>query len=116
VRLRPLLAALAVAFLVWELTAVILWARESGGLPAAPGHFWRSLRSDWMVLLVVTDHLLVAGAVLVWLWVDAGRAGASAAGRLGLVIAFIALGSPAMLLYLSWRLPALAGEGPSRGS
>jgi hypothetical protein len=113
VKLPPLLAALALAFLLWELVAVVLWARESGGLRAAPAHFWRSLHSDWMVLLVVTDHLVVAGAVLVGLWLDAARAGASAARRVGLAIAFIALGSPAMLLYLAWRLPVLAGEGPS---
>jgi hypothetical protein len=95
--------ALALVFLGWELVAVILWVRQSGGLSVAPGHFWRALSSDWMALIVVSDHLVVAGAVLVGMWLDAGRRGWSAARRLGLAVAFIALGSPAMLLYLAWR-------------
>jgi hypothetical protein len=103
-RLRPVLLVLAFAFLVWELIAVMLWVRQSGGFPHAPGHFWQTLRSDWMALLVVSDHLVVAGTVLVALWIDAKRVGWQLSGRWGLVVAFVALGSPAMLAYLAWRL------------
>jgi hypothetical protein len=103
-RLRPLLLVLAFVFLVWELAAVILWVRQSGGLPPAPGHFWQALRSDWMALLVVSDHLVVAGTVLVAVWIDAKRVGWQLSRRWGLVVAFVALGSPAMLAYLTWRL------------
>ena len=99
-----LLLVLALAFLAWELVVVSLWVRQSGGLPKAPGHFWHQLRSDWMALLVVSDHLVVASAVLVGLWLDAKRVGWNLSHRLGLAIAFVVLGSPAMLLYLSWRV------------
>src|SRR3954462_1753765 len=81
---RRLLLVLAFAFLVWELIAVILWVRQSGGLPHAPGHFWQALRSDWMALLVVSDHLVVAGTVLIALWIDARRVGWRLSRRLGL--------------------------------
>jgi hypothetical protein len=104
VRNRWLLLVLAFAFLAWELVAVILWVRQSGGLPHAPGHFWQALRSDWMALLVVSDHLLVAGTVLVALWIDAKRMGWQLSRRWGLVVAFVVLGSPAMLAYLVWHL------------
>jgi hypothetical protein len=110
VRNRWLLLVLAFAFLVWELIAVILWVRQSGGLPHAPGHFWHALRSDWMALLVVSDHLLVAGTMLVALWIDAKREGWRPSGRWGLVLAFIAVGSPAMLAYLAWRLKPVGSD------
>jgi hypothetical protein len=110
VRNRLLLLVLAFAFLMWELIAVILWVRQSGGLPHAPGHFWQTLRSDWMALLVVSDHLVVAGTVLVALWIDAKRVGWRLARRSGLVVAFVALGSPAMLAYLAWRLKPLGSD------
>jgi hypothetical protein len=112
---RRLLVALAVLFLVWELLAVILWAHQSGGLGHAPKHFWRALRSDWMALLVVSDHLAVAGVVLVALWRDAIAKRWPLAGRFALAAAFIVLGSPALLMYLAWRAEhAVSGESGSR--
>jgi hypothetical protein len=92
VNYRRLLLVLAFAFLAWELIAVILWARQSGGLPHAPGHFWQALRSDWMALLVVSDHLVVAGTVLVALWLDAKRVRWRLSQRWGLVVAFVDVG------------------------
>jgi hypothetical protein len=107
---RRVLLVLAFAFLLWELVAVILWVRQSGGLPHAPGHFWRALRSDWMALLVVSDHIVVAGTVLIALWIDAKRVGWRLSRRFGLGAAFIALGSPAMLAYLAWRLKPVGSD------
>jgi hypothetical protein len=108
---RRLLLVLAFAFLVWELIALIQWVRQSGGLLHAPGHFWHALRSDWMALLVMSDHLVVAGTVLVALWIDAKTLAWPLSRRWGLVVAFVAVGSPAMLAYLAWRLkPAVSGS------
>jgi hypothetical protein len=109
------LLILALAFAAWELAAAVLWVRQSGGLTQAPGHFWHRIRSDWLALVVVSDHLMVAGAVLVALWLDARRTEWRASGRVGLAIAFVALGSPVMLAYLAWRLGRLGPEAWSVG-
>ena len=83
---------------------------QTGGLYAAPGHLWDTIRSDWMALIVVSDHLVIAGTVLIALLVDAGRLGWSVAGRGALAAAFIGLGTPALLAYLAWRWPRRARD------
>jgi hypothetical protein len=36
-------------------------------------HFWQGVHSGWMVRIVVSDHLAIAGLVLIGLWLDAAR-------------------------------------------
>ena len=57
-------------------------------------------------LIVVSDHLVIAGVVLVALWIDTTRLGWSVRGRALLAIAFVVLGSPTLLVYLAWRMGA----------
>jgi hypothetical protein len=80
--------------------------RQAGGVGAAPGHFWDAIQADWMALIVVSDHLVIAGAVLVALWIDAARQGWPHGRRGALAAAFVALGTPTLLAYLAWRLRA----------
>ena len=102
--LRIGLLTLACAFLAWEAFGALQWVLEAGGVGPAAREFWARLTSDWMLVIVVTDHLLLAGIVLVMMWVDAGRIGWAASRRLLLVAAFVALGSPVVLWYLARRL------------
>lgn len=108
--LRGALVAFALLFLAWEAYGALRWITDAGGLGDAARQFWTHLTGDWMLLLVVTDHLVLAGAVLVLMWLDAIRAGWDLARRLLLAAAFVALGSPIVLLYLAWRPRALAGR------
>jgi hypothetical protein len=101
---RAGLIILALFFLGWELYAFLHWLRQTGGLGQGFEHLWRTLRSDWMALIVVSDHLVIAGTVLIAIWLDAKRLGWQLSRRILLALAFIALGSPALLLYLAWRL------------
>jgi hypothetical protein len=102
--LRGALIVLAILFLGWELVGAVQWLREADGVGAGFAHLWQALRSDWMALIVVSDHLVIAGAVLLGLWLDAGRLGWPLGRRLLLSLAFVALGSPALLAYVAWRL------------
>lgn len=98
------LVILAGLFLVWELYGAVRWVQQAGGIGAAIDHFWRTLEADWMARIVVADHILIAGTVLVLLWLDARRHGWSTGRRVLLAVAFVALGSPTLLTYLAWRL------------
>ena len=104
--LPALLVALAVLFLAWELIAVVQWIRQSGGLGSGFRHFGQAIGSDWMARIVVSDHLVIAGTVLIALWLDAARLGWRLGMQVILAVGFIGLGSPTLLLYLAWRLRA----------
>jgi hypothetical protein len=93
-------------FFLWEVYAAVHWVRQAGGVGAAPGHFWNAVRADWMALIVVSDHLVIAGVVLLALWIDAARRGWTHGRRCALAAAFVALGTPTLLAYLAWRLLA----------
>lgn len=67
-----------------------------------------------MAQIVVSDHLVIAGSVLVAVWIDAGRLDWGTGRRIFLAVAFIGLGSPALLAYLAWRL-GRGSEGTTAG-
>lgn len=103
-RVTPLaLLAGALLFLLWELYAVIQWLQQAGSLGAAFDHFRRAIGSDWMALIVVSDHLVIAGTVLIALLIDAARQGWNPSRLIFLAVAFVALGTPTLLVYLAWR-------------
>ena len=106
--LRGALLAFALLFLAWEAYGAMRWVLDAGGLGPAAARFWRYLTSDAMLLLVVTDHLLLAGTVLVLLWLDAARRGWLVSRRLILAGAFVALGSPVILWYLASKIGVAA--------
>jgi hypothetical protein len=94
-------------FLAWEAYGAARWVLDAGGIGSAATRFWTLLGSDWMILLFVTDHLVLAAVVLVLLWLDAVHRAWSLPRRLLLAMAFVALGSPVVLAYLA-RRPAAA--------
>jgi hypothetical protein len=108
------LLAGAALFLLWELYAVTRWVEQAGSLGAAFDHFTHKVGSDWMALIVVSDHLVIAGTVLIALLIDAARQGWSASRLIFLAVAFVALGSPALLVYLAWRLGTGSRQRPDQ--
>jgi hypothetical protein len=102
--IRFVLVASALLFLVWEVYAAVRWVTTAGGIGPAFDHWWSSQRSDWMALIVLSDHAVIAGTVLIALWIDAGRLGWLFRRRVLLAAAFVALGSPTLLVYLAWRI------------
>jgi hypothetical protein len=102
--LRVVLVASAIGFLVWEVYAAVRWTCEAGGIGPAFDHWWSTQSSDWMALIVLSDHAVIAGVVLIALWSDARQLGWLLWRRVLLAIAFVALGSPTLLFYLAWRI------------
>jgi hypothetical protein len=111
---RSALLLSAGLFLAWEGFGAVRWVLDAGGIAPAAGRFWALLGSDWMMLLVVTDHLLLATIVLILMWLDAASRAWSLTRRLLLATGFIALGSPVVLAYLAWR-PPTGGRMVERG-
>jgi hypothetical protein len=90
------------------------WVGEAGGIGNAFDHLYRTLRYDWMAQIVVSDHLVIAGTVLVALWIDAGRLGWGTGRRIFLALGLHRPGIPALLAYLAWRL-GRGSEGTTAG-
>jgi hypothetical protein len=110
---RALLWAGAIAFFLWELYAAAHWIMEGGGLGNAISVTWDRIRHDWFLLILVTDHAVIAGTALIWILIDARRVrGWSVAECVAYTIAYIALGSPALLGYLAERRSGAAPRGP----
>ena len=91
------------AFLLWEAFGAARWVGAAGGIGVAFGHLWRTIRSDWMALVVVTDHLVIAACALLWMWRDAAGRGWPAGRPLGWAALFVALGWPRLLAFLPQR-------------
>lgn len=109
---RILLWAGAFTFAAWELVGVLLWVSAAGSLGVARDQTWARLRSDWYLLIVVTDHLVIAGVVLLWVWGDMVRRGWSLPTRIAWLVVLIALGTPTLLAYLAER-PVPRGAVPA---
>jgi uncharacterized ion transporter superfamily protein YfcC len=98
-----LLWCAAFAFLVFEVAAAARWITDAGGLRMAGRHFSHALTSDWMLIIVVADHLLIGLVVLIIGWKDAAAREMNPLTRLSWVASFIALGSPTLIVYLARR-------------
>ena len=100
---RLALWAGAVLFAGWELAGLILWLREVDGLGPGLSQLWASVLQDKMLLVVVTDHLAIAGVALLWVWCDTRRRRWPLGQRLLWAGAFVVVGTPALLGYLAER-------------
>ena len=100
---RLALWAGALAFALWELVAVVRWIGSAGSFEWAISYTWSRLRSDWLLLILLTDHLVIAASAMLWVWLDARRRAWSVAARLVWCVLFVALGTPALLGYLAER-------------
>lgn len=98
---RPLLLTAAALIFAWINVATVLWLRDAGSFPEALAHFWTTVRADWMLVAILTDAGVFVLLGLAWLWRNAGERGWSTLRRLAWLVAVVALGSPALLLYLA---------------
>lgn len=101
---RAGLVLVAGLFLLWEGYGAIRWLQEAGDIGSALDHLWRTLHSDWMARVAVSDLLIIAAVALAGLWIDSARQGWPPARRVLLAAGFVVLGSPVLLFYLAWRL------------
>jgi hypothetical protein len=101
--MRRLLYLGAVLMLAWVVTATLLWIGPQGDPLAAFWHFWAALRSDWMLVLIVTDMAVFTAAALVWVALDLRRRDATAAAVVAWLVPMLLLGSAILLVYVARR-------------
>jgi len=92
----------AFVILVWFAIGAYWWLNSYGTLSQAVSHFWSTMRSDWMVLLFINDLVLLILIVCAWALKDASARQLGAA-RWFWAIFILALGSPALFIYLAIR-------------
>jgi hypothetical protein len=109
---RTWLLVPAILFLAWEVVASLRWFQAG----ASVGRTWQTALADPMTLLFLTDGLMFAGIVLLWMVTDLRKSGASAARCAGWVAAVVLLGSPAFLFYLSWHTSLASDQVPLEAS
>lgn len=106
--MRPLFYFGAALMLAWIITAGILWVGPQGDPNAAFWHFWASLMSDWMLILILTDMAVFTALAFVWVALDLRGRGATAGTIVGWLVPMLLLGSAVLLFYLARRTRPLA--------
>ncbi len=100
---RKTLLILAGAIFAWFNVGFVLWLKGGDSLTARFAHAWQAASSDWLVVIILSDALVFVVFVLAWLWRDARARMLTTRRRIGWVVATVALGSPALLVYLAYR-------------
>lgn len=100
---RTLVLISAVLIFAWFNIATYLWVMSFGSVAAAIRLTWNAMASNWMMLIITSDSAVFLVCVFVWLLRDAGQRGWRGYKRWGWIPAILALGSPALLVYLIKR-------------
>lgn len=102
-RKRNLYFAAALLFFIWENIATIRWASQFDSIGAALSHTYTAITGDWMTMLIMQDGGVFVVLVIAWLLADTRARGLSSRQRGAWLFLTLALGSPAVLVYLGQR-------------
>jgi len=109
------LTGAAIVF-VWFVAGAAWWLSGYESVGAAIADSWRTLTSNVMNLIVLSDALFFVLLVFAWVLRDARERGWAGARRWGWVAAMMIVGCPALLVYLAVRpdkLPAPVRVSPA---
>lgn len=98
----PILIAAVVIFL-WFNLATYWWVNSFESVGAAITLTWNAITTNWMILIIIGDSAVFLLMIFVWLLKDARQRGWVGYKRWGWIAAILALGSPALLIYLISR-------------
>jgi hypothetical protein len=101
--MRGMLVVAALVLAGWIVTGTVLWFVEHGDPTAAWLHFWTTLRSDWMLIVLVTDMLVFTTAAFVWVAFDLRGRDASRPEIIAWLAPMLLFGSAVLLVYLARR-------------
>jgi drug/metabolite transporter (DMT)-like permease len=79
------------------------WLAAYDSISAAVADSCRTIASDWMLVVMLTDAFLLFLMIFVWLAADARSRGWLGVKRWAWIAAVMSLGCPALLLYLAFR-------------
>lgn len=100
---RVLCLAAAVLIFVWFVAGAFWWLSAYDSVGAAIADSWRTLTSNVMNLIILSDAFFFIILVFAWVVRDAGERGWRGARRWGWVVAMMLAGCPALLVYLALR-------------
>lgn len=100
---RTMIYVAAASIFIWFNVATYLWVTSFDSVAAAISQTWNLITTNWMILIILSDSLIFLCLILAWLVVDAKRRGWTGYRRWGWIAAILALGSPALIVYLVLR-------------
>ena len=100
---RTLAAAAAAALLAWFTLRTSRWLGSHDSVAAAVADSWRTVTSNGMLVVMLSDAFLLFLLIFVWLARDARSRGWVGLRRGLWIAAVMSLGCPALLLYLAFR-------------
>jgi hypothetical protein len=102
-RRRTLCLVAAALIFAWFLVAVRLWLAGYESVGAGVADTLRTLTSNWVVLVILSDAFLFIVLVFAWVLGDARARGWGGLKGWAWVFAMMAVGCPALLVYLALR-------------
>ncbi|HLL77197.1 MAG TPA: hypothetical protein VK421_18230 [Pyrinomonadaceae bacterium] len=100
---RLLCLAAAALIFVWFVAGALWWLAGYDSVGAAISDSWRTLTSNVMNLIILSDAFFFIVLVMAWVLRDARARGWLGARRWGWVVAMMLVGCPALLVYLALR-------------
>lgn len=108
---RLLCLAAALLIFVWFVAGALWWLSAYDTVGAAITDSWRTLTSNVMNLIILSDAFFFIALVFLWVLRDARERGWTGARRWGWLVAMTLVGCPALLVYLALRPEKAVGGG-----
>jgi len=100
---RALIVVTAVAIFLAFNIATYWWVNSFDSVAAAISRTWTTMINNWMILIILSDSFVFLLLIFIWLLGDARQRGWRGLKRWGWLVAMLAFGSPALLIYLTFR-------------
>lgn len=100
---KTLIALAALLIFAWFNLATYWWINSFGSVNAAIAQTWAVMTNNWMLLIILCDSAVFLVLVFAWLLRDARERGWTGYRRWSWLIAILALGSPALMIYIIVR-------------
>lgn len=102
-RHRTIIAIAAVVIFLWFNLATYWWVNNFNSAAEAISLTWKAITTNWMIIIIISDSIVFVLLIFVWLVADARQRGWSGYKRWGWILAILAFGSPALMIYLVSR-------------
>lgn len=100
---KTLIALAAVLTFGWFNLATYWWVKSFGSVNAAIAQTWVAMTSNWMLLIILCDSVVFLVLIFAWLLRDARERGWIGYKRWAWLVAILAFGSPALMMYIIAR-------------
>jgi hypothetical protein len=107
---RALCLAAAALIFAWFVAGALWWLSSYESAGAAVSDSWRTLTSNVLNLIILSDAFFLFVLVIAWVLRDARERGWRGARRWGWAFGIMLAGCPALLVYLALRPEKLTAD------